>query len=159
MAAQEPKSIAEEINELRAMSVAGLVERYTELHGKPPRSKNKAWLWRRCAWKVQEQRFGGLSQVARRRIDEIVAGMDLPFGKPSTVRGSIESSRPSEAVTGTVLTREWRGVEIRATKVDGGWEHEGIVYRSLSGLVKSVTGSHCSGRAWFGLAPKKGAAR
>ena len=62
-------SIPELIAELRAMPVAELVVRYEELHGRPPRTKNRTWLWRRCAWKVQEQRFGGLSEVARRKLD------------------------------------------------------------------------------------------
>ena len=38
------KSITVEIAELRAMPVPELVGRYEELHGKPPRVKNRTWL-------------------------------------------------------------------------------------------------------------------
>ena len=49
------KTIAQEIAALREMTVAELKERYRELHGREPRVKNRDWLWKRCAWKVQEQ--------------------------------------------------------------------------------------------------------
>ena len=69
------KSIPEEIAELRAMKVAELVERYEAVFGTPPRVKHRDWLWRRVAWKIQEQKYGGLSIVARRRLD----GFDRPL--------------------------------------------------------------------------------
>ena len=147
------KPIAEEIAELRAMPVPELVVRYEELHGRPPRSKNRQWLWRRCAWKVQELRFGGLSQVARRRLDVLIAELDLPLGEQQTIRAPAPSpsARNGEPPVGTSISRTWRGREVTATRTPDGWEHDGVVYRSLSGLAKAVSGSHVSGRAWFGL--------
>ena len=53
------KTITDEIQELHEMAVPELVDRYEALFGKPPRVKHRDWLWRRCAWKLQEQRFGG----------------------------------------------------------------------------------------------------
>jgi hypothetical protein len=121
------KTIAQEIQELRAMPVADLVERYEALYGKPPRSKNRNHLWRRCAWKVQEARFGGLSTVAKRRLDELIAELDLPLGRVETVRRDVGRADP---VAGTTLTRTWKNREITATAVDGGWECDGVVHRS-----------------------------
>jgi len=150
------KSITQEIQELQAMTVPELVEQYESVFGKPPRVKHREWLWRRIAWRIQEQRFGGLSQVARRKLDELIAELDLPLGRDRVVRGSLETpGRSSDPIPGTTLVRDWKGIEVRATKAEGGWEHDGTVYRSLSALVKAVTGSHCSGRAWFGLKPNK----
>lgn len=80
----------------------------------------------------------------------------MSLGRERTVRGSLESTgQTGDPPSGTTLVREWKGIEVRATKTDGGWEHDDTVYRSLSALVKAVTGSHCSGRAWFGLKPRK----
>ena len=45
--------------------------------------------------------------------------------------------------------------EIHATAVEGGWEHEGVVYRSLSAVAKAVTGSHWNGRLFWGLTKRK----
>jgi len=145
-------SIIDEIATLRELTAADLVERYTELHGKPPRSKHREWLWRRVAWKLQEQRFGGLSQVAKRRLDELIGELDLPLTGDRTVRGRVEGTRTAgKPIVGTVLIRQWRGMEVRATRVEAGWECDGVVHRSLSALVKAVTGTHASGPAWFGL--------
>ena len=102
------KSIAQEIEELRKLSTNDLVNRYRELYGKAPRVKNREHLWKRCAWKIQEQRFGGLSGVARRRLDELISEIDLPVGeKTRAVTGALtRPPRPDEPPVGTVLTRE-----------------------------------------------------
>ena len=144
------KTIAREIQELRGMAVPDLVDRYEAVFGKPPRVKHRDWMWRRIAWKVQEQRFGGLSTTAKRRLDELIAELDLPL--KGTVRGKVgRPARPGNPLLGTTLTRVWKGTEIRTTSVEGGWDYEDVVYRSLSAVAKAVTGSHWNGRLFFGL--------
>jgi hypothetical protein len=146
------RSITEQIQELRAMPVADLVERYEELHGRPPRNRNHSWLWRRCAWRIQADRYGGLSQVARRRIDELIGELDLPLGNGRTVRSEVP--RSTEPLVGTTLTRVFKGREIRATAVEGGWECGGVVHGSLSAVARAVTGSRWNGRLFFGLSER-----
>ena len=148
------RSIAEEIAALRAMQVPELVERYEAVFGKRPRVKHQNWLWRRIAWKVQEQRFGGLSEVAKRRIDELIAELHVPLTGERTVRAKVQSHN-GNLVTGTMLTRVWKGREIHATRTEEGWECESVVYRSLSAVAKAITGSHMSGPAFFGLTKRK----
>ena len=152
------KNIPQEIAALRAMAVPELVKRYEDVYGKPPRVKHRDWLWRRIAWKIQEQRFGGLSEVAKRRLDELIAELELPMGQ-RTVNGKIARSRPGNPPRGTTLTRLWKGQEIRATAVEGGWEYNGVVHRSLSAVANAVTGSHWNGRLFFGLTKRKGAGK
>ena len=150
------KPIAEEIQELRVLPVPELVERYELVFGKPPRVKHRDWLWRRVAWKVQEQRFGGLSTVARRRLDELIDQLDVPLHGERTVRVRLGAPRRGgEPPVGTRVSRMWRGQEVVAVAVEGGWEHEGVVYRSLSGIAKAVTGAHWNGRLFFGLTTRK----
>ncbi len=145
------KSITAEVNELRTMCVGDLVARYEELFGRRPRTKNRQHLWRRCAWKEQERRLGGLSGAARRRLDELIAELDLPL-EGRTERADVGRHRhPNDPPIGTTLSRMWKGTEIRATAVEGGWECDGIVHRSLSAVAGTITGSHVSGPAFFGL--------
>ena len=152
------KSITEEIQELRAMPGPELIVRYEAVFGKPPRTKNCTWLWRRIAWKLQEQRFGGLSEVARRRLDELVSELDIPLNGARVERGRLGGrGRRGDPPVGTRLSRTWKGQEIHVTAVDGGWEYDGVVYRSLSAVVKSLTNSHASGPAWFGLTKRRAA--
>jgi hypothetical protein len=143
------KPISEEIAELRAMRVPELVERYVVVFGKAPRCKQPTWLWRRIAWKIQEQRFGGLSETAKVRLEELIAEIDLPLGREQ--RGVLPSKKKKGQALGTTVSRVWKGREVRATAVEGGWEHDGVVYRSLSAVAKAVTGSHWNGRLFFGL--------
>ncbi len=152
------KPIVEEIQELGTMSVPELVDRYEAVFGKPPRTKNRTWLWRRVAWKIQEKRFGGLSGAAMRRLDELIAELDLPLHGARVERGKLGGRRRrGDPPVGTRLSRTWKDQEIHVTAVDGGWEHEGVVYRSLSAVVKALTNSHASGPAWFGLTKRRAA--
>ena len=146
------KSITQEIAALRAMTVPELVARYEDVFGKPPRVKHRDWLWRRIAWKLQEKKYGGLAVTARVRLDELIAELDLPLLRDRTKGGR---QRPGDPPIGTILTRAWKGHEIHATAVDGGWEHDGVVYRSLSAVAKAVTGSHWSGPLFFNLKQRR----
>jgi hypothetical protein len=146
------KSIAEQIAELREMRVPDLMVRYEEVHGKPPRVKHREWLWRRIAWKIQEQKYGGLSIAARRRLDELIAELDLPFRTAArTTTARLSTKQP---VLGTMLCRTWRDREVRATAVEGGWEHDGVVYKTLSAVANAITGTHTSGPRFFGVGGK-----
>jgi hypothetical protein len=150
------KSIAEEVAELRKLPVAELVERYHAVFGKAPRVRHRVFLWKRLAWKAQEQRLGGLSEVAKNRLEQLIAEIDLPLtDNARTVTGKLRRPRGGELKVGTVLTREWRGRQVRVEVVDGGFECDGVVYRTLSAAAKAVTGAHWSGPLFFQLKPRK----
>ncbi len=151
------KTIPEEIAELRALDMPSLVARYGTVFGRPPRVKHREFLWRRIAWKIQEQRFGGLSDTARRRLDELIAEIDLPIGEATrTVTGRLVSaSKPRQPAIGTMITRDWRGQQIAVRVVENGFEWNGVPYRSLSAVAKAVTGTHWNGRLFFGLSKER----
>jgi hypothetical protein len=50
-----------------------------------------------------------------------------------------------------VLTREYKEEMISVTVLDEGFEFDGEVYKSLTAVAKSVTGSHWNGYHFFGL--------
>jgi Protein of unknown function (DUF2924) len=151
------KTISEEIAELRAMDVPSLVARYEAVFGRAPRVKHREWLWKRIAWKIQEKRFGGLSEVAKRRLDELIAEIDLPLGEATrTVTGRLASAaKRCQPAVGTTITREWRGREICVRVLENGFEHDGVVYRSLSAVACAITQSHWNGRLFFGLSKER----
>ncbi len=151
------ETIAKEIMELRELEVAELALRYEEVFGKSPRIKRREWLWRRIGWKIQENHFGGLSVVAKQRLEELISEIDLQLGESqSTVsRGFRKSRKPGEPAIGTTLLREWRGRQIEVRVVEEGYEFEHVLFRSLSALAKAVTGTHWNGRLFFGLTKRK----
>lgn len=148
--------MTDDLQRLRAMTVPELAACYEEVVGKPPRVKHKGWLWKRIWCRLQEQKLGGLSDVARRRLEELIAEIDLPLDEVHATRGQVRPTRHRVAV-GTTLTREWRGGVVRVQVLEHGFEHEGVVYRSLSGVAKAITGSHWNGPLFFGLTARKGA--
>ena len=151
------KSIVQEIEALRKMKAQKLVKKYEEVYGKAPHIKHKDWLWKRIAWKIQEQRFGGLSRVARKRLNGLVA--DVEHSLQSKVKNAPgATSRPrkaNEPAVGTTLTRTWHGQEYHVHVLEDGYEWNGVKYRSLSGVAKAITGSHWNGLLFFGLVDRK----
>ena len=113
--------------------------------------KHREHLWRRIAWKIQEQRFGGLSGAARKKLDELIAEIDIPLVLEKPKQEKPAHRINGELQVGTTLLRIWRDREILATRTDEGWEHDGVVYSSLTAVAQAATGSHRSGRAFFGV--------
>jgi hypothetical protein len=66
-----------------------------------------------------------------------------------------EKSRPVVddrlPIAGTILTRAYKGRNLRVTVLDAGFELDGVTYRSLSAVAKVITGSHCNGYHFFRL--------
>ncbi len=149
------KSIAAEIAELRGLRVPELVVRYEAVYGKSPRVKHRDWLWRRIAWKIQEQRFGGLSGAAKRKLDELIAELDVPLLAEKAEPKKTVHRVNGEPQIGTTLVRVWRDREILATRTEEGWECDGVVFRSLTAAAQAITGSHWNGKLFFGLTKRK----
>ncbi len=151
------KTIAREIEELRAMKVPELVKRYQKLFGKAPRIKNREWLWKRCAYQLQVVRYGGLSVAAQRRLETLVSEIDLPLEENQrAVTGQLRGPHtPGDPAVGTTLTRQWKGQEIRVKVLEEGYEWNDVVYRGLSAVARAVTKSHWNGRLFFKITKRK----
>jgi hypothetical protein len=148
-----------EIAGLDGLSVAELRERYRAFFGEESHSRNRRYLIRRCAWGIQAREFGGLSPSARERALSIARLSDIRRTPPAEgkTKRVLVNSRPDPQIPppGTTLVRPYRGRDVRVTVLADGFEHDGTVYRSLSAVAKAVTGSHCSGPAWFGLVKRE----
>ncbi|HEB61447.1 MAG TPA: DUF2924 domain-containing protein, partial [Phycisphaeraceae bacterium] len=63
--------IAREIDALHRMTTGELAERYEQLHGQPVRTRHRAYLIRKIAWRIQANAEGDLTERARRRAAEL----------------------------------------------------------------------------------------
>jgi hypothetical protein len=148
------------IAELATMSVQQLTKRHVEVLGKAPRIKNATWLRRKIAWHEQVKRFGGLSVAAKRRLEALMGELELPAPTSRKAKSDSPAPRSTDSMPlGTRLERTYRGRVVCAVKVEDGWDVDGATYKSLSAAAKSITGSHCSGNAFFKLWQAKGGAR
>ena len=153
-------SIPARIARLQEMSVGELREEWRRLYAEEPRSRHRVWLWRRLAWRIQELEYGGLSDRAKKRLEELMPRAELALRVP---RGFMKGTDlPPRAIRdkripppGTVLLRSYKGQGIAVTVLENGFAWEGREYRSLSAIAKDVTGAHWNGLRFFALDRKK----
>jgi hypothetical protein len=153
---------------LRHMTVGQLKDKYREAFGESSRSNHKRFLFRRIAWRLQANAWGGLSERARRRALEIADDADLRIRAPKNfLKVELDENRAVETrvsatedprlpIPGTMLVRSYRGKDIVVRVREDGFEYDGQVHRSLSSAVRAATGTPWNGFAFFGLGGKPG---
>jgi len=162
-------SIAAQVVALTHLSVAELREKWKELFGKPTDQRHKQYLVKRIAWELQRRYFGQeLSPEAKQRLYELQAEFrdsdpktwfrgarhNRPLTKTPTIqRKPVRDAKAPKA--GSIITRQYRGQTIVVTVVDGGFQYDGEVFKSLSAVANAITGSHCSGVAFFKTSSRK----
>lgn len=104
---------------------------------------NKATLVQKLAYRMQELEYGGLRPEVRQQLGDLANG-----GKLKPRRKFKMKIRPP---AGTRLMREYDGQQHFVTVLTKGFEYQGKVYRSLSGIATLITGTRWSGTAFFGL--------
>ena len=148
------------IAELRALPMPDLVARYTEVCGRAPRVKNRAFLWKRIAHTLQTRALGGLSKVAKSQLEALMAQIEIPDAEGgASLRAPVRGREVgADLAPGAVLVRNWKGRELVVKVLDSGFEHEGVLYKSLSAVARAITGAGWNGRLFFGLTKRVGAA-
>jgi hypothetical protein len=76
------QSINKEIAALQRMTTGELQTRYAEAFGEAAWTRNKAWLVKRIAWRLQVLAEGDLSERARQRAAELANDADLRLAPP-----------------------------------------------------------------------------
>ena len=160
-------TLLRELHRIQRLSVSELQAEWSRLNnGEECRSRNRTYLVKRLCWRVQELQLGGLSDHARARIDELAPDT---FDRDRTPREALDAAvaanqpksppgpkrDPRLPSPGTVITRAYRGRELRLLVLDDGFELEDVHYRSLSEAARAVTGSRWNGRLFWGLTERK----
>ena len=119
-----------------------MVERWAALDDGVAPTVPPALLRRLLAQRLQEKRYGKLPLLVARELERVVAP------GPSAA----EPVRKAIALSiGTRLIREWNGQTVAVEVVEGGFQWNEHVWRSLSEIACEVTGAHWSGPRFFGL--------
>jgi Protein of unknown function (DUF2924) len=138
---------------LPKLSYAELKALWREYFGVEPPAYRRGFLIRGLAHRLQELAYGGFKPAYQARLDAMIEGTEKPNGR--------SGRRPRHEVNlleGTKLIREWQGVAHEVTVIDGGFEHQGRRYRSLSAVARAITGTQWSGPLFFGLRKSGGGA-
>lgn len=156
-------ALIDEVDKLRTLPVADLRVRYLELFGEETTSRNKDYIFKRIAYRLQERKYGGLTPRARARAELLAE--DAPIRRrlsavadaPELVRQPPENRDPRLPPAGTELRRTFDGTEHVVTVIDDGFMFRGKQYRSLSLVAREITGTRWNGFGFFGLLRKESA--
>jgi hypothetical protein len=133
---------------LPKMKLPELRQLWREVYEEDPPAANSAALARRLAYRLQEIAYN-VDPSIEARVAEHAREMCAAAGRRK------KKERYARPIVGTVLVRQYRGVEYRVTVLKEGYEYQGGKYKSLSKIASLITGAAWSGPAFFGLKQAK----
>ena len=158
-----PENIKAEINLLFSMTVNELRAKFREVMGYNMNSRNKDFLLRKIAWKLQANIFGGLSEelkkrainnvdFSRLRVRNTQTASAVPFESSAfDVRRRMPPRDNRLPMSGAMIVKKHEGKNISVKVLDKGFEYEGRNYRSLSAIAREITGTNWNGFKFFDL--------
>ena len=97
-------------------------------------------------YKLQEQKYGGLSRSTRTLLRRVSARGE---------GGDAIRPLPRKLTPGTRLIRDWHGVGHTVIVLADDFEYDGQHWKSLTAVARAITGAHWNGPLFFGLAERK----
>lgn len=139
------KILMRQLNGLAKLDIREIRQKFVELFGFTPGNTTGVTLRKRLAYRLQEIHFGGLSKEDMAKLNAIADGD--PLANLCT-----EGVTPKMKIKGTRLTRNWKGEIYEVTTLgDGTFEYNGKVWKSLSAIARSITGTRWNGKLFFGV--------
>jgi hypothetical protein len=147
-----PTDVLARLAALKTAAIPALKQQWRELFGIEPPPYNRRFLESRLGYRIQELAYGGLKPETIQRLEALGEQFD---GGKITIRRMRGDDRP---IAGTMLIREYQGVEYVVTVTRAGYEYAGQPYKSLSAIARAITGTRWNGRVFFGLRSSRGLA-
>ena len=157
-------NVAKEVATLRHMTVSELRDRYHEVFSEDTNARNKQWLIKRIAWKLQANTEGDISERARRLAHQIAMETDIRTSLPRVNRPATTETLETSTTTispladnriplpGANLVKNYKGRSIQVLVRPNSFEFEGTQYKTLTAIARVVTGQkNINGFHFFGL--------
>ncbi len=157
MAQAPDNSLITEIMALKKASLEEIKAKYAEVFSQDtPASNNKIFLWRKIAYRLQENQYGGLPEATQGRIAELIDRYDpvnnkslRPVTEPETGKRNASARDRRLPIPGAIMKKEYKGRLYEVKVLEKGFEYEGQVYKTLSSIAKAITGAHWNGFLFF----------
>ena len=147
-AIHDPTACREALSRLPTLEIGELRQQWRGLYKtRPPANLSRGLLLRAVAYRMQEVALGGLRPARQRQLRQMAQQFNR-IGAANT------PPRP-ELKPGTRLMREWQGRNYDVLVLDDGFSWQNTRYRSLSAIVRKITGTAWSGPLFFGLKPNR----
>ena len=158
--AKTDDTLLRELIAVRKLPIEELRARYLALFGEESKSRNKKYLFKRIAYRLQELKHGGLTPAARARADALAEQAPLrrrlPPGAGEELARAAQPHRldPRLPPPGTVLRRTDKGVEHTVTVLEDAFEYRGERFDNLSVVATKLAGTRWNGYGFFRLLKK-----
>lgn len=125
-----------QIAQLQEMSLEELKVNYLNFTGQNPPDCGRVFIRRLLAYKIQERHYGGLDEETKKELIRI---------------GAMPKDRKNRAgiVIGTRFEREWKGKLYVVIAREDGFEMNGQMFKSLSGVAREITHTSWNGKKFF----------
>ena len=123
------------VREIEDMDLDAIRDTWRRRYGVPPALRSEPIMRMMLAWRVQTEAYGGIDAETRKTLAR--TGAAQPEGR--------------ELGIGAVLTRNWKGKEIKVVVETDGFRWEDELYPSLSAAATAIAGSRWNGPRFFGL--------
>ena len=135
-----PQNLIDEINGLDELHARKVRERYAHLLADVPKCRSAGILRMIIAYRLQAEHYGiKLSDECRKWMEE-----DSP--------GAVLGYKGKSLGSGAHLVRYWKGEKYEVlVREDGKFEHNGVVFKSLSAIARAITGTQWNGKIFFGV--------
>ena len=134
--------VTDRLARLETLDLSAMRQEWRRLYRAEPPRLSRDLMMRALAYRIQEIAFGGLSKATLRRL----AGLAAEFESD----GRIATPAQPRIKPGARLVREWHGRTHAVVVTEEGFEFEGKLYRSLTGIAREITGAAWSGPRFFG---------
>jgi hypothetical protein len=135
--------VANRLARFETLDLSAMRQEWRRLYRTEPPRLSRDLMMRALAYRVQEIAFGGLSKATLRRLASLAAEFESD--------GRIATPDQPRIKPGARLVREWHGRTHAVVVTEDGFEVEGKLYRSLTGVAREITGAAWSGPRFFGL--------
>jgi Protein of unknown function (DUF2924) len=135
--------VTDRLARLETLDLSAMRQEWRRLHRAEPPRLSRDLMIRALAYRIQESAFGGLSKATSRRLAALAAEFES--------EGRIAIPAQPRIKPGARLVREWHGRTHAVVVTEEGFEFEGKLYRSLTGVAREITGAAWSGPRFFGL--------
>ena len=151
-------SLIAQIMALKNASLADMRAKYQEVCGEVgANSKNRIYLWRKIAYRLQEQAYGGLSEPAQSRLGELIEKYEPVNNKTLRPERTADEkhSRTTKIrdkrlpIPGAIIRKNYKGRMLEVRVMEKGFEFEGKPYNTLSAVANAVTGAKWNGFLFF----------
>ena len=131
------------IGSLEILKRSELLDFWRDVMRTPPsRTMGRNVMCGILAFEIQSRELSGLDKTFQKELKRYQAALNA---------GKTVKCKQPKLQHGSRLLREWNGVTHHVEIKENGYYWNGKLYRSLSSIAKTITGTHWSGPRFFGI--------